>query len=209
MDDLPDGVTHWDGPGLDAWHPWTPAEAAAHLEGFDAPWCVVGGWAIDLFLGEQTRAHDDLEIAILRADFSAVRRALNGFELFVVGGGEVRALPPDALPPDSTHQNWVLDTDPYVWRMDVMLEPGDIETWTFRRDESIHAPRTFMVERTEEAIPFLAPHGVLMYKAKAARPKDEQDFSAVLPRLTRSGRLWLRNAIQRAHPGHPWIEQLG
>ncbi len=26
------GMTSWDGPGLDAWHPWTPAEAAHALD---------------------------------------------------------------------------------------------------------------------------------------------------------------------------------
>ena len=208
MADLPDGVTLWEGPPLDAWRPWTPTEAATRLEAIDVPWCVVGGWAIDLFLGEQTRAHDDLEIAVLRADFTTVRRALSGFALFVVGDGEVRALPPGALPPDGKHQNWVLDTDAYLWRMDVMLEPGDAETWTFRRDQSVHAPREFMVDRTAEAIPFLAPHGALLFKAKATRPKDEADFSACLPRLSPSARTWLRDAIQHAHPGHPWIEQL-
>ena len=208
MDDVPDGVTQWEGPGLDAWRPWTPSEAAAHLGAIDVPWCVVGGWAIDLFLGEQTRAHDDLEIAVLRADFRTVRQALRSFELFVVGDGEVRALLPGALPPDGKHQNWVLDADRYVWRMDVMLEPGDTDTWIFRRDQSIHASRAFMIDRTDEAIPFLGPHGVLLYKAKATRPKDEADFSAVLPKMTSAARLWLRNALQRVHPKHPWIEQL-
>jgi hypothetical protein len=155
-----------------------------------------------------TRAHEDLEIAVLRADLASVRRALSGFELFVVGDGEVRALPPGAQPPDSKHQNWVLDTAADVWRMDVMLEPGDIDTWIFRRDESIHAPRAFMIDKTDDAIPFRGPHGALLYKANATRPKDEADFSAVLPKLTPSARHWLSNAIQRAHPGHPWIEQL-
>ncbi|MBO9666232.1 MAG: hypothetical protein J7501_05410 [Bdellovibrio sp.] len=29
---------------------------------------ISGGWAIDIFLGEQTRPHDDLDISISRAD---------------------------------------------------------------------------------------------------------------------------------------------
>ena len=111
-------------------------------------------------------------------------------------------------PPDDKHQNWVLDVDANVWRMDVMLEPGDARVWTFRRDPSISAPREFMVDRTADSVPFLAPQGVLLYKAKAPRPKDEADFSACLPRLTPPTRTWLRDALQRVHPGHPWIEQL-
>jgi hypothetical protein len=66
---LPPGVEHWEGPPLAAWSPWSPEQAAEQLAGVSAPWCVIGGWAIDLFLGEQTRPHEDLEIAIARSDF--------------------------------------------------------------------------------------------------------------------------------------------
>ena len=31
-------------------------------------WFFAGGWAIDLFLGKETRKHSDIEIAILRND---------------------------------------------------------------------------------------------------------------------------------------------
>jgi Aminoglycoside-2''-adenylyltransferase len=34
----------------------------------DAPWCIVGGWAIDLWLEEHTRPHEDIEISVLRED---------------------------------------------------------------------------------------------------------------------------------------------
>ncbi len=201
-------ITHWDGPGLDAWDAWTPAEAAWRLAGVEIPWCVVGGWAIDVFLGEQTREHEDLEIAVLREHFSHVRRALDGFVFHVVGDGEVRRLPDAIDPPHDKHQNWVLDTGAMEWRVDVMLEPGDPSTWVFRRDEAIRAPRSFMVQGTTDGIPFLGPHGVLLYKAKAARPKDEADLAACLPRLTNDQRVWLTTALERVHPGHPWLDRL-
>jgi len=130
--DLP-GVTHWDGPPLEAWKPWTPAEAARVLAGCAADWCVVGGWAIDLSLGRQTRAHEDLEIAIARADLPLVRAHLEaaGLRLHAVGDGEVRALAPGAVTPPEKHQNWALDPIANEWRIDVMLEPGDESNWVF------------------------------------------------------------------------------
>lgn len=143
-----------------------------------------------------------------RGDFATIRQALRGFELFSVGDGEVRTLAPGASPPEDRHQSWVLDVDANAWRMDVMSEPGDSDTWVFRRDQSIQAPRAFMVDRTRDGIPFLAPHGTLLYKAKASRPKDEADFSVCAPRLTPRPRTWLVDALQVAHPGHPWIERL-
>lgn len=205
---LPPGVKHWEGPPLEAWSAWTPREAAARLGSAGVPWCVVGGWAIDLFAGEQTRPHEDLEIAIVRPHLPAVRRCLASYALYVVGDGEVRALAPDAQPPANLHQNWVLDVAAQAWRMDVMLEPGDAVTWVFRRDETIRAPRTRMIATTSDGIPFLRPEGVLLYKAKAAREKDEADFAALLPRLDAGARAWLAGALARAHPAHPWLRAL-
>src|SRR5437879_1745136 len=136
-------VRHWDGPGLDAWDPWHPSEVALRLKSFDAPWCVVAGWAVDLFLGQKTRDHEDLEIEILRGDFARVRGMLAGFAFHTVGDGDVRRLGDREEPAPEKHQNWVLDPDANAWQVDVMLEPGDEETWIFRRDESITAPRSF------------------------------------------------------------------
>lgn len=32
----------------------------------DAQWCFCGGWALDLFMGEETRPHKDLDIMIFK-----------------------------------------------------------------------------------------------------------------------------------------------
>lgn len=203
--DLPEGVTHWDGPPLSAWAPWSPQKAAALLDGVNANWCVVGGWAIDLFLGRQTRAHEDLEIAIPRGEFAAMRERLAAFQLYVVGDGEVRTLARGAEPPPEKHQNWVREGE--HWRMDVMLEPGDADIWVFRRDEAITAPRAQMIG-SRDAVPYLQPEGALLYKAKAVRPKDEADFALAAPAMDADARAWLREALERAHPDHPWIAKL-
>jgi hypothetical protein len=208
MGDLPDGVTHWDGPGLDAWRPWKPAEVADRLAGIGVPWCVVGGWSIDLFLGEETREHEDLEIATHREHLRAIRDALPDMVFHAVGDGQVCRLAPDEEPPLERHQNWVLDVGAQLWRVDVMLEPGDPQTWVYRRDERLQAPRAFMERRTDDGIPFLAPHGALFYKAKNARPKDEADFAACLPRLDDEAREWLLDALEHRHPNHPWCAPL-
>ncbi|WP_425358733.1 nucleotidyltransferase domain-containing protein [Aminobacter aminovorans] len=49
-----------DTPDHDAWCAWHPTELARHLTGVSLPWCVVGGWALDLWHGHQTREHEDL-----------------------------------------------------------------------------------------------------------------------------------------------------
>jgi hypothetical protein len=44
------------------------------LNSFRRPWFVGGGWAIDLFLGRETRNHQDIDIAIFREDQFELRR---------------------------------------------------------------------------------------------------------------------------------------
>jgi hypothetical protein len=200
-------IKHWDGPGLDAWRPWSPHEVSEVLRGLDVPWCIVGGWAIELALGVPHRAHDDIEIAISRRDFPAIRDHLAEFHFYAVGDGEVRALAIGAVTPEDKHQNWVLDPRENVWRMDVMLEPGDAELWVFRRDHRISAPRARMIA-TRAGIPYLRPEAALLFKAKAAREKDETDLGACLPHLGPSAREWLVGALEVVHPDHPWIARL-
>ena len=202
-------ATHWEGPPLEAWDAWRPEAAAERLAGLAAPWCVVGGWAIDLWLGEETRAHGDLEIAVVEADFPAVRRALAGYRLFLPMDGSVRALADNAAPPADCHQTWVMEEAAQAWRLDVFREPGDARTWVYRRDPSLTRPRAEMEGRTTGGIRFLRPEGVLFYKAKATRPKDEADFTVAAPRMDGGARAWLRAALERFHPGHAWIARLG
>jgi aminoglycoside-2''-adenylyltransferase len=206
---MQDEIKHWDGPPLEAWQCFEPHEAALLLAGLDAPWCVVGGWAIDLFLGRRTRTHDDLEIAVPRIYFDEVRTHLEGrYALHAVGVGEVRRLAPGVPYPADKHQCWVLDEEAGKWRVDIMQEPGDRDRWVYRRNEIVHAPRSQMLLRTESGIPFLAPEGVLLFKSGPRRPKDERDFEVLLPALSASSRAWLRQAISQAHPDCPWTERL-
>ena len=43
-------------------------QAVKLFEGYERPWAVCGGWAIDLFLNRVTRSHKDVDFAILRND---------------------------------------------------------------------------------------------------------------------------------------------
>jgi hypothetical protein len=204
----PTPAGRWDGPGVDAWDPWSPQEIARRLDGLEAVWCVVGGWSIDLFLGEQTRPHHDLEIAIKREDLPKVRKHLSGFDFHAVRSGSVRRLAPDETSPLDFRQHWVLDAVAQSWRVDVMIEPGDEDWWVYRRDERVRAPRASMTGRTADGIPYLLPHGSLLYKAKSPGAKDQADFDAVLSSMSGAATVWLADALDLVHPGHPWRDQL-
>jgi hypothetical protein len=189
----------------DAWSAWHPAELAYRLAGVARPWCVVGGWALDLWHGVETRPHEDLEFTILRADFQRFRTALSGLRLHAVGDGHVEPLAAEAVPPADIAQVWCEDVAARRWRVDMMLEDGTPDIWIYKRDPSIRRPRSAMVRTNGEGIPYLAPEAILLFKAKYRREKDEADFAMALPKLETAQRHWLKAAIAKAHPDHAWI----
>ena len=189
------------------WQAWSPGETAARLEALAVPWGVTAGWALELFVGESWRAHEDLEIAIPDEGFETAHAALAELE-FWVPVGDRRLRPLEHEPAPASHQTWGLDRVERVWRLDVFREPSDGGTWICRRDTSIRLPYADLLERTPDGVPFVRPEVVLLFKAKRVREKDAADFEAVSPLLGRARREWLRGALLRVHPAHAWLDRL-
>jgi hypothetical protein len=93
-----------------------------------------------------------------------------------------------------------------VWRLDVVREPWEGDTWTCRRDAALRRPGSEVVAHTSDGIPYVRPEIALLFKAKHTRDKDQADFEASLPLLDRLQRAWLTDALELVHPGHPWID---
>lgn len=195
-------------PGIEAWAPWPPSVLAARLAGVDAPWCVAAGWALDLFLGRQTRPHEDVEICVPAHRFGDVRARFPDCDFFVVADGELHPLPARVDPAPATHQTWALERSTGRWRFDVFREPAEGDVWLCRRDPGIRRPYAEVVQRTASGIPYLAPEVALLFKANGARPKDEADLAVVLPALDEQRQVWLASALARVHPGHPWLDRV-
>jgi hypothetical protein len=188
------------------WDAWRPEQVARLLDGVEAPWYVAAGWALDLFVGEQRREHEDLEIAMPNGRIDELLPALDGLELFVITGPR-QATPfeqaRDQL--EETHQTWVREPATGLWRFDVFREHSDGDTWICRRDPRIRMPYDRLIERTGDGIPYGRPEVILLYKAKHAhRDRDQSDFDEILPRLEPERRRWLAEALDVVHPGHPW-----
>ena len=168
------------------------------------PWCVAAGWAIELFLGDRSREHEDLEVAVPRPRFAVFAERLHGLELYVpLGEGRLGPFDPDS----ESHQTWVREPDG-PWRLDLFREPANGDTWLCRRDASIRMAYTALIRHTEAGIPYMRPDVVLLFKAKHAREKDEADFAAALPRLDPEARANLARWLRLVHSGHRWLEEL-
>lgn len=186
---------------------WTPNEVADHLSGTTTPWCVAAGWALDLFRGEQTREHGDIEIAIPVAGFPEIRGRFPGYIFDAVGSGRIWQ---DATPDELavTHQTWLRDPATGDYLLDVFREPHHGDTWLCRHDETIRLPYRDIIHFTEDAVPYLVPELVLLFKAKHARRKDQADFDETVPHMTPDQRATLARLLARAHPGHRWLGHL-
>jgi len=191
-------------PDIEAWQAWHPSVAASRLSGVVAPWCVAGGWAVDLHVGAQTRDHEDLEIAVPEARFAEIAGRFPELAFYAAGDGQVVPATPEAMA--AVHQTWAFDTAAEAWRFDVFREPHDGDLWISRRSKTLIRPYAEIVHTSSDGIPYLAPEVVLLFKAKHQRPKDEADYAVLAPLLTAAERAWLNNALTVVHPGHPWIE---
>jgi Aminoglycoside-2''-adenylyltransferase len=183
---------------------------ARRLESVETPWYVAAGWAIDLFLGGRPREHEDLEVAVPNSRLDEIVARFPELDFFVITG------PHEATPLaeardrlEETHQTWAREPETGLWRFDVFREPSDGDLWLCRRDESIRLPYEQVIARTDAGIPCGRPEIVLLFKAKHVhRERDRRDFEAVVPRLEPERRQWLAEALERVHPGHPWLDGL-
>ncbi|MBX3537565.1 MAG: amino acid transporter [Chelatococcus sp.] len=191
-------------PDQDAWASWHPAALSRRIAGVASPWCIVGGWALDLWHGRETREHGDLEFAVLRENLATFRQSLAALEFYSVRDGLIERLSPNQEPAPDVVQIWCFDRAAQRWRVDMMIEAGTPETWVYKRDPTIRLPRAEMVATTAEGIPYLKPSAVLLFKAKYRRPKDEADFARAMPLMPPAERAWLKGCLDRLHPGHEW-----
>ena len=129
-------------------------------------------------------------------------------ELEVFAIVDAKAAPVDEASLAESHQTWVRDPVAGRWRLDIIREPWDGDTWVCRRDPAIRRPGSEVIARTPDGIPYQQPEIGLLFKAKHTRDKDQADFDAVLPLLEPEQRAWLAEALALVHPGHPWLERL-
>jgi aminoglycoside-2''-adenylyltransferase len=192
-----------------AWEPLQPADLAGLLDGLRVSWWICGGWALDLFLGRETRRHGDLDVAVLRHDQRALFNHLRGWDARY-------ATPEHTLEPwDGRHLEppihgiWARRSNEASgpWTCEFLLNEHTGQDWIFRRNEAVTRSLD-EVGAERDGVPFLRPEIVLLYKASELSPKNEADFAAVRPHLTETASQWLREALEVNDPWHPWIPHL-
>ena len=197
------------------------ARVAGLMSTFRPRWAVCGGWAVDAWLGRQTRDHGDVHIAVFQDDLSAFFEHLAGWQLIahdpnVAGNtsepwnGRPLDLPAHIHARSPEARDRVPDRldDPAQagFGLDIQVNERSAEEWILNRDPDITLPLRRCVRQSAWGLPTMVPEALLFYKASELRRRDKLDFLALLPHLTDEQRDWLRNAISLV--GHPWLTQL-
>jgi len=194
------------------------AGVADLMSTFRPKWSLCGGWAVDAWLGRQTRDHADLDIAVFQDDQQAIFDHLAGWQLI----GHDNHVEDDSSEPWDGRR---LDLPAHIharshdgFNLEVNLNKRSGRDWVFSREPRITMPLRRCAQQSAWGLPVVVPEVILFYKANPPawrdltrpdlRPHDELDFLALLPHLTEKQCYWLREAISLVHPGHPWLTQL-
>ena len=184
------------------------AAGAAVMDRVGVWWGIAGGWAIDLWLGEQTREHHDVEVVVRRCDQGVIHAALSAdWELFALDPPGSGWKPWNGTPIDAGA--FQLQARSSVGEFDLFTETVDDDQWYFRCDGRITTPADGVVMLSAVGIPIVRPELQLLYMARSTEPKNERDFQATRPHLTADAAAWLADALRITLPGHHWLRQLG
>jgi hypothetical protein len=189
-------------------------EVAEALGNLRAPFYFAGGWAIDLHLGRVTREHHDIDALVMRRDHLMLHKALQQFSLKKIiphpdgmpNRGTIVEWPPGERLEQPVHQVNAYRAGESEPAFQVMLAESSDGEWIFRRNPDVRMPISKMGFHPLWGLPYLAPEIVLLFKAKHLEARDRADFDHALPVLSADARRWLRDAIEKTHPGHEWLK---
>jgi hypothetical protein len=92
--------------------------------------------------------------------------------------------------------------------LDVPFTPDTDGRWTNKRNRSHTEDLEDVTWVAADGLRYAKPEVTLMFKAAQTREKDVRDAQVVLPLLDAAARGWLRRAVARFAPEHPWVQEV-
>ena len=178
------------------------------MAAFGAPWFLIGGWAVDAWLGRQNRDHPDVDIGYFRDDEQLVCRHLAGWHMAAHDQ------------PDADHDDeWdgrSLDFPAHIHarrqglpELDLNANEREGDLWVINRAPLLTVPIEDAIRESAWRMPTVGPELVLWHKGRPGiRERDHKDFAALRPLLTDVQRNWLRDALRVIDDDHPWLQEL-
>jgi hypothetical protein len=176
------------------------------MRNFLHPWFVAGGFAIDLFCKRITRPHQDLDLTVFRDSLK---------DLILYFGSSSEAYVTNSVNKEKVKINseYILKNGEHEvhiicnhFHLEFLIIDKLGDEVVYRRDKTIKLH--FQDFYYHNIVPYVAPEWQLLYKAKALRAKDQQDFETVISLLSNKQKLWLIRALEQCFPDHLWLKKL-
>lgn len=168
------------------------------MDKFGFPWFVAGGWAIDLFLGRETRAQADVEIGIYRKNQMQLCRFFSKSKKQFVDNRNYTG--------KRERHEWTkeylrlpiheLYIDLGGLELKVLLNERDDHNWVYRRDPRIQLEEDRVILLNGLDIPYLCPQIVCLCKTKDMGDKDRADIALALHGMDEAQRKWLFDSLK-------------
>ena len=185
-----------------------PQKITALMQNFQSDWYIAGGWAIDLYLGEISRPHEDIEIAIFRRNQIALQNYLKDWLLRKVENSVSTVWRRNEFLELPVHEIHCFRETCEPQSFEVLLNERNEDKWIYRRNQRVVKSLADIYLTTDSGIRFLCPEIVLLYKSKNPRTKDHQDFESVVEHLDVESKKWLANALAICDLKHDWLQKL-
>jgi hypothetical protein len=138
-----------------------PLRIAALMSGFDHPWFIAGGWAIDLFLGHIRRPHKDLDFTIFRRDQLALQQHLASFDLKKIVDRDNQSYPepwPQGEWLDLPIFQVFVEIGPDGWpTIEALFSETEGDEWWWRKNPQVRRPYPSSASSRPSASPASAP----------------------------------------------------
>ncbi|MBO0992894.1 nucleotidyltransferase domain-containing protein [Bacillus sp. SD088] len=208
------------------------------LDDANFKWAICGGYAIELFIGKNTRAHMDVDILAFWEDRPNIITFMinKGWRVFeACGGGKVIELFDASgsqmkrnlfcIPDNNTRCALQPTNEINVYQFSIKTnEQIDLDYIEFlfnQKDENyFYYVNDVSIKRSlddaflkKEGIQYLSPEIVLLYKSTYLNSidatKHKHDFKTSLPLLSIEQKQWLKRSLQICQPDtHEWISKL-
>lgn len=205
------------------------------LEKIGIDYAVCGGYGIDLFIGQKTRPHKDLDVTAFWEDRDTIIRFMirEGWDVYEPCGTEYlhkisnvqdqRRIKSNIWCVKQGNQHYrFMENEDSMYAVDFdNLEQNELDYVEFlfnsRSDDNFLFARNKAIKIKLETsvlkannIPFLAPELILLYKSNAAdKTEYQQDFISASSMMNKGQLAWLKNALHIMYPkGHVWINEL-
>ncbi len=207
-------------------------EANTLLQGRDFSYAICGGFALDLFLGYESRVHGDIDVVAFWEDRETIISYMQskGFLVYeMLGGGKVHRIT-DIRTQEKLRKNIFCCTEECELVRLYDTEEQDVFWLEFQHtglsklnyieflfnekteDEFVYIRDNRIKRKLESAIlqkdgiPYLTPELCLLFKSTdIEREGYQQDFELTVERLSEEQRAWFDNAMEMLYPeGHRW-----